>query len=610
MDGEYKTTVHKILTYFYPTPSLLSLNIDKNSNDMISYISENLHKHSDLKDNIVRPCHQLDFATSGVLLVAKSRRKAGLACRLFQQRQTRKTYLAVLVGHLNFVSSSSNTENHSERKVILKSEHVHGFDENDGTITEHELEIVDKCIFDAMWSKTNDSNTETSKKSNSNVEVAYRRKKRNAHKNTFIGFMPVHSVYAKWKSYYNNNTTRDDFDNNQKTFTEKKSNHISPSLKQKRNELLKQSIVQFQQTLSQKYTSEMDEGEKDKTLQLITDPKSKWSHVKKHSEWKSFFETLTKCYNDLTRDFNSTLAANDGECKGKPSCENENKKPKLSSTNQQQKQKEPKKLPPFFVVEDDDDDSKSQFASFYINANISENPDTTDFRMILEPSIFSYSPYNNKNKKNKNEDTKICQKLDFKPALTKCTILNHGFYYSSSSSNLHERKIPVTKVMLEPHTGRRHQLRMHCLAMFGHSIFGDVTYSDYDDYKNYCIQNITDSKENRAVGTLVTEEKTHNTENYNNNVNFRDNCPRMCLHAWKLSIPVLNGNRKGSNTVSENDWDCFTALDPFIMDEEEVNIKKDGDEHSNNNVESKTIYLLKIDDTISGTKNDSYSSNR
>jgi len=57
----------------------------------------------------------------------------------------------------------------------------------------------------------------------------------------------------------------------------------------------------------------------------------------------------------------------------------------------------------------------------------------------------------------------------------------------------------VTKVLLSPRTGRRHQLRIHCLAL-GHAIVGDGTY---------------------AQSSLV-----HSSE-------------RMMLHAYKLSIPEI-----------------------------------------------------------------------
>ncbi|CAM9194541.1 unnamed protein product [Ectocarpus sp. 12 AP-2014] len=56
-----------------------------------------------------------------------------------------------------------------------------------------------------------------------------------------------------------------------------------------------------------------------------------------------------------------------------------------------------------------------------------------------------------------------------KPSRTFVKVLEHGSY----------RGRLVTKVLMRPHTGRRHQLRLHALHM-GHPILGDTTYGDAD----------------------------------------------------------------------------------------------------------------------------------
>ena len=52
-----------------------------------------------------------------------------------------------------------------------------------------------------------------------------------------------------------------------------------------------------------------------------------------------------------------------------------------------------------------------------------------------------------------------------KPCETTLRVLQYASY----------KGLPVTKVLLQPKTGRRHQLRVHCLAL-GHPILGDYTY--------------------------------------------------------------------------------------------------------------------------------------
>ncbi|XP_071029681.1 RNA pseudouridylate synthase domain-containing protein 1-like [Oncorhynchus clarkii lewisi] len=61
-----------------------------------------------------------------------------------------------------------------------------------------------------------------------------------------------------------------------------------------------------------------------------------------------------------------------------------------------------------------------------------------------------------------------------KPCQSHLTVLEHGDYDGD----------PVTKVVLQPLTGRTHQLRVHCEAV-GHPIVGDYTYSLGEDSAPY-----------------------------------------------------------------------------------------------------------------------------
>lgn len=61
-----------------------------------------------------------------------------------------------------------------------------------------------------------------------------------------------------------------------------------------------------------------------------------------------------------------------------------------------------------------------------------------------------------------------------KPCQTELTVLEYGLYDGD----------PVTKVLLQPLTGRTHQLRVHCSAI-GHPIVGDFTYSSGADDAPY-----------------------------------------------------------------------------------------------------------------------------
>lgn len=76
---------------------------------------------------------------------------------------------------------------------------------------------------------------------------------------------------------------------------------------------------------------------------------------------------------------------------------------------------------------------------------------------------------------------------------------------------------PVTKVLLLPLTGRRHQLRVHCMAI-GFPIVGDFTYA--------------------SVGDTSSQERTGRAE-------------RMMLHAYTLEVPEPTDRGKVVKTCDE-----------------------------------------------------------
>lgn len=106
-----------------------------------------------------------------------------------------------------------------------------------------------------------------------------------------------------------------------------------------------------------------------------------------------------------------------------------------------------------------------------------------------------------------------------RPSRTVCTPMQHGQYFGA----------PVTKVRLQPESGRRHQLRVH-LAHRGWPIVGDATYASLQDY--------------RAFPGMIP--------------------PRMMLHAKslhvRLAIEQLYGRKSGLKTARPF---VFDAGDPL-----------------------------------------------
>eukprot|EP00984_Skeletonema_dohrnii_P027451 scaffold16985_cov77-Skeletonema_dohrnii-CCMP3373.AAC.1 len=111
MDGPHRATVHKLLLYLYPPPSMLQkikdqdtaaneLSCQRRHDNLLQSIAP-LTNTSDLKDDPFRTVHQLDYATSGVLLMGKHRKAAGAACISFQERRAKKTYVAVVTANIN-----------------------------------------------------------------------------------------------------------------------------------------------------------------------------------------------------------------------------------------------------------------------------------------------------------------------------------------------------------------------------------------------------------------------------------------------------------------------------------------------------------------------------
>ena len=440
MDGPYMATVHKLLTYLYPSLSLSenlksnSSNADDDDDDVLMQHVLNLHKFNDLKDNELRPTHQLDYATSGVLLVARSKVAAKMACRAFQMRQTQKQYLALVEGHMLASSSKSNPQ----QLPILPKESLSQWE--DGT-----------------------------------REHSYRKKKENKHKSTFLGYMPDYAIYNKWKALHNN-----------KHGEKKKQRKPTTKIEDEMYQISKESL---------------SKEESDK----LASPTFKWRNVKSNPLWKQVFERMTSHYN-------KSIAL---------SIQKEETKEKMDD----KKTKEPE-LPHLFCLEGEDENS------FYVHASLAEIKD--DFRVQVDPSslighthekyyaTFHNHPtneYKNDNRNNNHEED-VLQKekssksqnddsmLDFKPSFTRVTILSQGIL----KNNEQKEQQKVTKVLLQPRTGRRHQLRLH-MVVCGHPILGDVAY--------------------QSPTTISHPE-------------------RMCLHAHQLKLPLLN-----DQIVS------FEAPDPF-----------------------------------------------
>ncbi|KAI8642974.1 pseudouridine synthase [Parasitella parasitica] len=99
--------------------------------DCVAYCSwwntvESLLKEQFPEIDKFRNVHQLDYATSGVFVLALNKKAAAAASKLFRERAVKKTYLALVNGHVKkdvyFVDQPiGNDPNHSFRMAVIAS---------------------------------------------------------------------------------------------------------------------------------------------------------------------------------------------------------------------------------------------------------------------------------------------------------------------------------------------------------------------------------------------------------------------------------------------------------------------------------------------------------
>jgi len=416
MDGSCSVTVQKLMLSWYPTPILL----ERLQSD-INYI-EQLSKWSDLPDNILRPCHQLDYATSGVLLFAKTKAAAAAAGKSFCERYTHKFYTAVVHGHLNI--------------------------EN--------LQIFSQDVLDS-W---NDGSIEGSYKRRRRLE--WKATKKGDRGGGVINYLPIHSVFEAWKGKLRSLAKNSD-----------------------RSDVGKDHIFK---TCA---LNVLEEAEKEKLLKM------KWGQVKEIGLYRRLFEELSEKVN--AQRLVEKSASSSGSQK------------KRLGSGKKLIEKSITNLPVpslFRIRASSEGIAVLRNETFYVQCKIASLSDR--FRMCFDVDQVNLNRESMKYYTSLFKDIDKSE-LDFKPSLTECRILNRGYLNGRC----------VTKLLLKPKTGRRHQIRVH-MAITGHPIVGDASYE-------------------------VPHQRAELM------------CNRMCLHAKSLTIPLL-----------QDEASSFEAPDPFPDDTKKI----------------------------------------
>jgi 23S rRNA-/tRNA-specific pseudouridylate synthase len=538
MDGPYPATVHKLLTYWYPSPSLMEKCSDnhnnkknhsigrphaydhdnntvddnnaKNGDDrfqarLLEVVSQ-LHQYNDVHDNILRHCHQLDYATSGILLVAKTRAAAFHVARLLEDRKVTKTYIAIVVGHL--MTSKTTTDG----------------DTTSTTTNGHASLPIDKFPVWTPISKmgaTNVTNEMMLRLHLQQLEKRYRKSRSNANKqhnnkqaaratnhktkSTFPGYQPVHSIFQKWKARMAKQDDDYEHDANGGPANKKPRKQKTTLLSQCDWERIWGPVDRY---LAQKKKNR--EGHLGESWYQDL----QWKKLGNHDdEFKQAMMKATDLHNDILR---NAMRENETANYGPDQLVDD--------------------LPTLFCLQSNKSTVSDQgLDTFFVFCPLADDPDR--FSMVVPSNIVNDCPYlpaaTHPHNKDKDETP-----YDFKPSMTKCTVIEQGSWTSPVGTN-----IPITKVKLFPITGRRHQLRVH-MAIAGHPILGDLTYG------------LTASTgEEELSATPTTTAVISETTAYHNRRSNSGACPRMCLHAHTLALPSLLGETEGEWKVD--------APDPF-----------------------------------------------
>ena len=466
MDGHHPSTVHKLLTYWYPPPSLVHLisnssksNTNNNNNNNTTSddndsndsnkdddTTENfphpkqkqkqkqqqqrqakdvkllertskLSKHNDLHDNTLRPTHQLDYATSGVLLLGKNKRAAGVACRAFHDRTVRKEYLAIVHGHVLPEHMGRTYAGNGAGNVL----------------TEEEMTV---------WRGWTDGSMEADRRKRRRKLGTMTDGRRGAVR-TFPGFMPVHSVFAKWKA-----------------LRVKRKKHRATAHHGGDNGLTTVYLCPLDRMLleadpSTARPSENCDRDQDHLLTLH------WRDIKKDSTRRAFFEELSTRYN-LQLESASTPTTTVPTATSSTTTVDESNNEKRTEECGGGGSKTDAVLPAIFRIEGEDPNA------VYVHAPLAEVPGefrvVADREAIIEGTCNGDAAATNKDGgipedilsrycalSNHPSSSSSCGgkeeavKLEFRPALTRCLVLGRGEWNGRL----------VSKVLLQPKTGRR-----------------------------------------------------------------------------------------------------------------------------------------------------------
>lgn len=489
MDGDHTVTVEKLLQHWHQEGTLTAPAFS-NSSTVIS--SRDLFPSSTPPFKWV---HQLDYATSGALCVALSRDGAAAACSSFQLRRVKKQYLAVLYGHLNVKDLSQ----YEEKKEIVNLYEEDGEEKTKGGQSNNSSVVAPKLVSSITTTNSDyySKRKATQRSLNKTFQSNDTWQNELMLENLKLSFTALQSFLLKYPS-------EDSFkqllisdlglsepikptDSEEKPKSEKLEEETDGNKKKKAKFQSEGSSSLFTSLLSDFHAF------RESSFEGLTI---------NHKLRKSLRKFLSKCgvehavisEEDFKKDF--------FEKKAKEEEDSENLPDNSSSATTRSSFTPPlplddlqiesildfyrslseinKETPPIYRIPSD---SSSIYSADEVNAK--DNPDnqfiiidipladydTNEFKVIPGiPAAFGdqYRSFlsDHASKYSRLHPDKLYYP-EGKRSLTKLEVLSTGYFNGN---------IPVTKVLLTPLTGRRHQLRVHCRSI-GFPILNDFTYN-------------------------------------------------------------------------------------------------------------------------------------
>ena len=459
-------TVEKILLSTLSTPASYS------SNRIGSSSNNKNNSSSSISSGTVtlKWVHQLDYATSGVLCVALNKKAAATAARAFEERKVSKEYLAVVKGHIDLDSSQCQwplLHTRLRRPLTGNVDKDHKKTKKYVPAQDPTL-AADKALMQRNFDICH------------HILLALRE---------IIDRSPDTDV--------NNDNNDNNDDNNNANISLSSSNSRKKSKTTITNEQLEsychvlqddeKSVSEFQSLLSKSIETFHKENKWRKRLRKLL--KKIGIPLETILEEKPLFENKRSNRPKLNYDIDESKVD-----------EVFNISHLYKSSNEENA------IDPLIYRCELNDINTNKHGKYHlvINVPITETPG--EFRMTP-------GSINNEidSKDDKGGVTKFCE--------TELFIMEKGFWLGQ----------PVTKVKLKPRSGRRHQLRVHCLCL-GHPIIGDYTYN---------------------IDCRLKDITTTN---------------RMMLHAHYLQIPDLT---KENESCISHIIDS-TSPDPFLFDEKGI----------------------------------------